>query len=160
MDAGTDFEVNGPSGLVSGSFAADATNQIITFTPDAPLVPGTTYTVLATGQVSNGNVQQAAMQSSFTTYAPTVNDQFDALIAKLQLLTDAGEFPGRIGQNLVIRAERAKLAYNLGFNNPALQNLFVIVNVTNAMENAGFLSAADAAEVRDLATGLIDALLN
>jgi len=32
--------------------------------------------------------------------------------------------------------------------------------VTNAMENAGFLSAADAAEVRDLATGLIDALLN
>ena len=89
----------------------------------------------------------------------TIEQQFDALIAKLQALTDAGEFPGRLGQNLVLRAERAKLAYERGFTTPAVLNLFIVVTVTDAMENAGFLSAADAAEVRDLATGLIAALL-
>ncbi len=89
----------------------------------------------------------------------TIEQQFEALIGKLQALTDAGEFPGRIGQNLVIRAQRAYLAYSFGLINQAVQNLNVIVSVTNAMENAGFLSAADAAEVRDLATGLIEELL-
>lgn len=159
MDAGTSFTVSGPGGNVAGAFAADTTNQIITFTPAAPLAQGTTYTIAASGQVSNGNVQQVPVTFSFTTYAPTVAERFDALTAKLQALTNAGKFPGRVGQNLVIRSQRAKLYYSLGFNKPAILNLNVIVSVTNAMENAGFLSAADAAEVRGLATGLIATLL-
>ena len=160
MDAGTSFDVSSPSGSVSGTFSADATNQIITFTPDAPLAPGTTYTVTAAGAVSNGNVQQASAVFSFTTYAPTINDQFDALTAKLQALTDAGEFPGRLGQALVNRSVRAQRFYNLGYDNPAIINLAIIVAVNDAMENAGFLSAADAAEVRELAGGLITELIN
>ena len=60
----------------------------------------------------------------------------------------------------VTDGERAQFYYDVGFNNPAIQNLIIIINVTDAMENAGFLSAADAAEVRDLATGLITALSN
>ena len=160
MDAGTSFTVSGPAGDVSGTIVADATNQIFTFTPDAAFAPGTTYTVSATGQVSNGTVQQVPVSFSFTTHALSVNEQFDALTAKLQALTDAGEFPGRIGQILVNRSVKAKLYYDKGFDNPAILNLGVIVGVTNAMENAGFLSTADAAEVRDLATGLIIELIN
>jgi hypothetical protein len=160
METGTSFDVSGPSGSVSGTFSADASNHVITFTPDAPLAQGTTYTISASGQVSNGVVQQVPVSFSFTTFAPSINDQFDALIAKLQMLTDAGEFPGRVGQNLVLRAERAQFYYGLGFYNPTIQNLIIIINVTDAMENAGFLSAADAAEVRDLATGLIAELSN
>jgi glycosidase/fibronectin type 3 domain-containing protein len=160
MDAGTDFEVTGPSGVISGTFVLTDTNHTVLFTPDMPLAQGTTYTVSASEQVSNGVMQQVPVSFSFTTYAPSVDDQFNALIAKLQMLTDAGEFPGRVGQNLVLRAQRAQFYYSIGFNNPAIQNLIIIINVTNAMENAGFLSAADAAEVRDLATGLIAELSN
>ncbi|MCA9943995.1 MAG: Ig-like domain-containing protein, partial [Anaerolineales bacterium] len=160
MDAGTSFELSGPSGIISGTFVLTDTNQTVIFTPDMPLAQATTYTVSASGQVSNGNVQQVPVSYSFTTYAPTIEEQFDALTAKLQMLTDAGEFPGRLGQILVNRSVRAKLLYSYGFDNPAILNLAVIVNVTNAMENAGFLTPEDAAEVRDLATGLITELLN
>lgn len=160
MDDGASFEVSGPSGVISGTFVMTDTNHTVLFTPAMPLAQSTTYTVSASGQVSNGNVQQAPASFSFTTHVPTIDEQFDALIAKLQMLTDASEFPGRVGQNLVLRAERAQFYYDVGFNNPAIQNLIIIINVTDAMENAGFLSAADAAEVRDLATGLIAALSN
>ncbi|MCC6604270.1 MAG: alpha amylase N-terminal ig-like domain-containing protein [Anaerolineae bacterium] len=162
MDAGTDFEVSGPSGVVSGTFSADTTNQIITFTPDAPLAQSTTYTVLATGQVSNGNGQQAVSQTSFTTVAPpppTADEQFEALINKLQALTDAGELPRGIGKTLVNRAERAYLYYQYGLEVPAILNLTFIITTTRVMELTGFLTHADAAEVIDLSSWLIAYML-
>jgi hypothetical protein len=78
MAAGTDFEVTGPSGVVSGAFAYDAAAWRVTFTPDAPLTGATTYTVTAAGQISqppaggDTGVQQVPTVWSFTTKPFTV----------------------------------------------------------------------------------------
>jgi glycosidase len=73
MQPSTTFEVSGPGGPVSGSFAYDGGSQTVTFTPDADLTRGTTYDVTITNAVSVGvpggesGVLQAPYTFSFTT---------------------------------------------------------------------------------------------
>jgi alpha-glucosidase len=73
MEPDTAFEVSGPGGPVAGPFAYDAESQVVTFTPDADLEPGVTYTVLVAGAVSVGvpngdsGVQQTPVTWVFTT---------------------------------------------------------------------------------------------
>lgn len=73
MAPDTDFVVSGPAGTVPGSFAYDAAGQTVTFTPAAPLEPGTTYDVTIAGASSVGvpggdsGVQQVGVTTQFTT---------------------------------------------------------------------------------------------
>ena len=158
MDAGTSFAVSGPSGMVSGTFSADASNQIITFTPDAPLAQSTTYTVSASGQVSNGNVQQAPALFSFTTHVPTIDEQFAALVAKLQALVANGDLSERMGNSLVNRVLRIQMWHDLGYDNIAVANLNIFNRIITALEVSGQLDAANAQMLRDMADGLIISL--
>lgn len=76
MTAGTMFEVTGPAGMVSGTFVNDDATQTTTFTPDVPLDGNSDYTVLVSGQVSQGmpggenGTQQVPAQWTFRTTGP------------------------------------------------------------------------------------------
>jgi len=83
MTADTDFEVMGSTGVVSGTFIHDVSAWTVTFTPDAPLAGGATYTVTTADQTSlalpggESGVQQVTTVWSFTTapymvYLPAV----------------------------------------------------------------------------------------
>lgn len=160
MDAGTSFDMSGPDGSVSGTFAADASNQIITFTPDAPLAAATTYTAAATGQVSNGNVQQVAVAYSFTTRALTIDEQFDALVNKLETLVADGKLPARMGNSLINRVLRGQLWHDLGYDRLAVLNLNIFNRIVTGLENATILTTEDADCLRSLADDLIVSLSN
>ena len=66
MNGGTDFVIENEDGAVSGSFAnASGTT---TFTPAAPLMPGTMYSVTVSGETSaSGDLQQTSVAWTFTT---------------------------------------------------------------------------------------------
>lgn len=71
MTASTVFAVVGPTGAVPGSFAYDDLSWTVTFTPAAPLMAGSAYTVTVSGQVSaNGGGQQVPVSFGFTTIPP------------------------------------------------------------------------------------------
>ncbi len=73
MQTDTDFDVVGPAGPISGVFVYDSSTWAVTFTPDAALATGTTYTVTVAGAMSVGvpggdtGVQQVPVQWAFTT---------------------------------------------------------------------------------------------
>jgi glycosidase/PKD repeat protein len=72
----TQFDVSDAVGTVSGTFAYDAGNWRVTFTPDAPLQPSTVHTVTIEGAQTNGvpggdsGTQQVPAIWQFTTGAP------------------------------------------------------------------------------------------
>jgi methionine-rich copper-binding protein CopC len=70
------MSLTGPSGAVTGTTSYDETSKTATFTPDAPLASGTSYTAAVTaGQDLAGNNLASTSQWSFTTgdfIAPTV----------------------------------------------------------------------------------------
>ncbi len=65
------FSVTGPGGPVSGAFSWSDTNWTHTFTPDAPLAPGT-YTVAISGNNHNGDNQFVPTSFSFSVPTPAV----------------------------------------------------------------------------------------
>ena len=77
MPSNNDFAVSSPGGGVAGTFTYASGTRTTTFTPAAPLLQGTTYSVSVSGKVSAlGNVQQVPVSWSFVTacnvVAPTV----------------------------------------------------------------------------------------
>ncbi len=73
MPANTDFVVESPTGVISGTFAYDAVSYTVTFTP-ANWLPGyTTYTITVAGKTdSGGDVQQVPTVWSFKTEFYTI----------------------------------------------------------------------------------------
>lgn len=65
------FSVTGPSGAVSGAFTWDGPTLTHTFTPGAPLAPGS-YTVAISGNDAGGDNQFVATSFSFTVTAPPI----------------------------------------------------------------------------------------
>jgi len=69
------FQLTGPQGVVSGTFAYTTTTQMATFTPNAPLTANAVYTVTISSQTTNGvangdnGAQQTSLVWTFTTFA-------------------------------------------------------------------------------------------
>jgi hypothetical protein len=72
MSVGTEFNVEGPEGPISGTFTYLFNTFTYVFTPAQMLDIGETYTVTAAGQTdAGGDVQQVPVQFSFDTMVPT-----------------------------------------------------------------------------------------
>jgi glycosidase len=84
MEADTDFEVVGPDGPVSGTFAYDNSSWTVTFTPEADLDSGTFYTVTVAGAQSVGvpggdaGTQQVPVTWTFLTTPETIQAGFSS----------------------------------------------------------------------------------
>ncbi len=107
MQPDTTFVVEGPAGSVAGTFAYDDVTQTVTFTPDAGLVDGTTYTVTVAGAVSVGvpggdsGVLQAPVVFSFTTHVITVEERLASLKDMVNGLVDSGVLLPHYGRILL-----------------------------------------------------------
>jgi len=72
MGVGTDFQVVGPDGAISGTFTYYVNTYTYVFTPSHLLSVGETYTATVVGQTdAGGDSQQVATQFSFDTLVPT-----------------------------------------------------------------------------------------
>ncbi len=75
MPDNTRFTVSSPAGETSGQFSYEAASDTVTFTPDAPLAPGATYTVTVSGAVDVvGDLQLSPVTWTFTTQAAQAED--------------------------------------------------------------------------------------
>jgi glycosidase/fibronectin type 3 domain-containing protein len=73
MPANTDFVVESPTGVISGTFAYDAVSYTVTFTPTEWLPGYTTFTITVAGKTdSGGDVQQVPTVWSFKTEFYTI----------------------------------------------------------------------------------------
>ncbi|MCP5098539.1 MAG: Ig-like domain-containing protein, partial [Chloroflexi bacterium] len=156
MDAGTVFNVVGPAGAVTGTFSYDAGTDTTTFTPDADLTKGVTYDVTVTGQVSNGNFQQAPVVFSFTTVQPTPQEMIDALIADINQLVVDGELYSQDAKKLIFRLERAKKFVDFGLDWVAVNQMNAFVKNVNRVVNAGRLAPEFGIELVDAGQAIID----
>jgi len=159
MDAGTSFEVSGPDGLVPGSFSYDAATDTTTFTPDQPLAPETTYTVTVAAQVSNGNFQQVPVIFSFATRPLTVDEQYEALLAELDMMEADGRLSQRDAHKLRVRVLVSQQLYHLGLNHAAAKQMQIFNRFVWKMELRGRLAPEDAAVLLAMSDNLIEDLL-
>jgi len=75
MGVGTDFQVVGPDGAISGTFSYHINTYTYVFTPTNLLAIGATYTVSIAGQMDAGDdFQQVPVQFTFDTMVPTSVD--------------------------------------------------------------------------------------
>jgi hypothetical protein len=83
MITGTEFVVNGPLGVISGTFSYDPATFTLLFTPLSPLETGTQYTVVVMGQIDSlGQVQQIPETWSFTTAGNLIRKMYLPVIRK------------------------------------------------------------------------------
>lgn len=67
-------------------------------------------------------------------------ERIDALIAKVEVLEDAGVFNKGQANALIVKLEAAKTSINNGNNNAAINQLNAFINQVNAYMNAGILT--------------------
>jgi hypothetical protein len=68
MAAGACLTLTGPAGAVDGTCSYDEDTFTVTFTPAQPLLGGTLYTVMVSGQVdAGGDTQQVPVTWTFDT---------------------------------------------------------------------------------------------
>lgn len=129
MDAGTSFIVEGPDGVVAGSFSYDAATVTTTFTPDADLTPDAAYSVSVSDQVSNGNFQQVPVGFDFTTRALTVEELLDEIDAKIEEMVADGRLTQRLANQLLSINDNVRYLYGEMQTQPGLQ--FVTIKFAN-----------------------------
>ncbi|MCA9925353.1 MAG: Ig-like domain-containing protein, partial [Anaerolineales bacterium] len=162
MEPDTDFVVEGPGGPVAGSFAYDDVTQTVTFTPDALLAKGATYTVTVAGAVSVGipggdsGVQQMPVVFSFTTEPPTVPELFDALRADINSLVANGDMYAFDGNRLLNRLDRAEQLWEIGRPVFATRRLAGFIDDIERLVRIGRLDAAIGDDLVMQAEAIID----
>jgi hypothetical protein len=169
MEPDTDFVVEGPTGLISGTFAYDDVTQTVTFTPDADLADGTTYTVTVAGAVSVGvpggdsGVLQTPVVFSFTTHVITVEERLDNLKDMVNGLVDDGLLAPRYGRLLLHDLQQAERFLNRDhwvFDRVAVVHLQVFIHHVEALVWLEQLPAAEGQLLIDEAELLIEQILN
>jgi hypothetical protein len=119
--------------------------QVQTFTPDALLAPGTTYTVLVSGAASVGvpggdsGVQQVPVTWDFTTI--TVREQINRLIAEIEALRKDGTLNRGQANTLITKLEGAIQKLDQGQDRVAINRLKAFVNQVYSFIDEALLSA-------------------
>jgi len=159
MEPDTVFTVEGPGGLVVGSFAYDESTQSVAFTPDYNLDPGTTYLVTIGSAVSVGipggdaGSLQVPVVFNFTTI--TVQSQILDLINEIQDLGNAGVLNKGQVNSLIVKLKDAYIQLEKGNLNVAVNHLQAFVNQVNAFVAAGILPPEIGQDLIDTANDLI-----
>ncbi|MEJ2748127.1 MAG: Ig-like domain-containing protein, partial [Anaerolineae bacterium] len=169
MEPDTTFVVEGPDGPVAGTFAYDDVTQVVTFTPDADLADGTTYTVTVDGAVSVGvpggdsGVLQAPVVFSFTTYVITPEERLAHLQDMVNGLVDDGLLAPHYGRILLRdlqRAERFLGRDHWVFDYVAAAQVRIFIQHVEVLVKLNRLPAAEGQMLIDEAWVLIGQLLN
>ena len=166
MEPDTSFAVEGPAGVISGTFVYDDVTQVVTFTPDVDLADGATYTVTVAGAVSVGvpggdtGVQQAPVVFSFTTHVITAEEWLTTLTDQVNGLVDDGTLARRYGRLLLRDLARAERFLNWGFDRVAALQMRVFIHHVNFLVHQGRLPAADGQVLIDGANAAIEQILN
>jgi hypothetical protein len=137
------------------------TNHTVLFTPSVPLAQGATYTVSASGQVSNGNVQQVPVSFSFTTVTVvTVESMINDLIGDVEGLREAGRLNTGQANALVKKLQGALQKYNAGQPSVAVNRLNAFINQVDSFVSSGVLTPAEGQALTGEAQMIIDAINN
>ena len=153
------FSVTGPDGNVAGTFTYNPVAQVQTFTPDALLAPGTTYTVLVSGAASVGvpggdsGVQQVPVTWDFTTI--TITEQIKRLIAEVEALRDDGTLNRGQANALITKLEGAIKKLDQGQDRVAINRLRAFTNQVYSFIDEGLLSAEIGQALIDQANAII-----
>ena len=159
MQPDTTFSVSGPDGAVPGTFAYDSTTWTVTFTPDAELVPNTTYSVDITEATSVGvpggdsGTLQTPVSFSFTTV--TIISLIEDLIADVETLVDSGDLNNGQGNALIVKLENAIKKLEQGQEKTAVNNINAFINQVEAFVNSGTLSPETGQDLIDQAQYII-----
>lgn len=162
MQPDTSFAVTGPDGLVNGSFAYDAGSQTVTFTPDANLAAGTTYTVHIASAVSvgvpggDGGVLQTPYGFSFTTIS--IMQMIENLKADVQALRDSGDLNRGQANSLLAKLNNAIARLNSGQNHVAVNQLNAFINQVQDFVASGVLSPETGQHLINQAQAIIEAI--
>ncbi len=156
MEPTTTFDVvDADSNVVTGAFAYDDIAQTVTFVPNAPLAPATTYDVTIAGAVSVGQpggdsgVLQTPVVFSFTTRALTPTEQFAALRAEVQSLVASGDLSAKYGKMLLVMFNKAEITYNLGYTRVTIRVLHLIDHYIDLLIWRGELTIEQAQPLHD-----------
>ena len=160
MDPATEFVVQGPAGPVAGDFSYDDASQVVTFTPDAALLAGTTYQVTVAEATSIGvaggdsGTLQAPVVTRFTTIS--VVDLGLALYHELDALIAEGDLPVREGSFLKLMLLYSFYAYEEGDIAKAVRYLESFLWKVDQYEYQGILSPELAADWSTRVAAIID----
>jgi hypothetical protein len=169
MQPGTTFAVEGPAGPITGTFAYDDVTRTVTFTPDADLSDGTTYTVTVAGAVSVGvpggdsGVLQAPVAFSFTTHVITVEERLANLKDMVNGLVDDGVLAPRYGRLLLRDLEKAEWFLSQDhwvYDQLAVVQMRVFIQHVQVLVKLHRLPAADGQMLIDEAWVIIEQILN
>jgi hypothetical protein len=165
MEPDTTFVVEGPEGVVTGAFVYDDVAQTVTFTPNAALADGTTYTVTVSGAVSVGvpggdsGVLQTPVVWRFTTHVITAEEWLGILTDQVNGLVDAGVLARRYGRVLLRDLSHAGRFMDWGMNPWAALQLRIFTHHVNLLVRHDRLPAADGQVLIDGANAAIEQLL-